>query len=79
MTTGRESLMQGLERRTPARDQDTDTRVVMTLRVSRDSGRTWGPRRDVRAGNDRGVPVGSWMFPPCTCPRCAGRSIRTAL
>ncbi|PJF01628.1 hypothetical protein CUT44_02735 [Streptomyces carminius] len=42
----------------------------MTLRVSRDGGRTWGPVTVVRSGG--GVPALDTMaYPPCACPRCA--------
>lgn len=39
---------------------------LMTLRVSRDSGRTWGPRRHVYGGE----PLMTSVWPPCACPRC---------
>lgn len=68
MTTGRKSLAKA-----------SDAQVVMTLRVSRDSGRSWGPRTDVRAGKDRVAPIGSGAFPPCMCPRCTACPTRTAL
>lgn len=43
-----------------------DPEPLMTLRVSHDSGRTWGPRRAVRGGD----PLVSSMWPPCECWRC---------
>ncbi len=48
--------------------------VRMTLRVSRDSGRTWGPLTEVRVG-DNPVPAdNSGVFPPCTCGQCTERT-----
>ncbi|URN16449.1 hypothetical protein MW084_11440 [Streptomyces sudanensis] len=43
---------------------------LLTLRVSRDGGRTWGPRRTYRP-TDRLVPLTTGIWPPCRCPRCA--------
>ncbi|MDJ1130671.1 hypothetical protein [Streptomyces iconiensis] len=49
---------------------DDAERSRMTIRVSRDSGRTYGPvivvspRKDVPPQND------SSRLPDCTCPRC---------
>ncbi|MGW4227459.1 hypothetical protein ACWEG1_28825 [Streptomyces bauhiniae] len=47
--------------------------VRMTLRVSRDSGRTWGPRTEVRVGKDPVPPDNPGRFPPCACRRCTAR------
>ncbi|AXU13932.1 exo-alpha-sialidase [Streptomyces clavuligerus] len=46
----------------------------MTLRVSRDSGRTWGPSTVVREGDGDGdcLPKNGIPYPPCYCPRCTG-------
>lgn len=44
-------------------------RPLMTLRVSRDSGRTWGPERAVFGGN-LPVPAVTSEWPPCRCPHC---------
>ncbi|MFD7428996.1 hypothetical protein [Streptomyces sp. NPDC059814] len=44
--------------------------VRMTLRVSRDSGQTWGPRTEVRVGEDPLVPENQGRYPTCVCPRC---------
>lgn len=43
---------------------------LLTLRVSRDGGRTWGAPRAYRV-TDRPAPLGSSVWPPCLCPRCA--------
>lgn len=48
--------------------------VRMTLRVSRDSGRTWGPLTEVRVGDDPVLPDNPGGFPPCACRRCAERN-----
>ncbi|GEB61896.1 hypothetical protein GCM10017674_72800 [Streptomyces gardneri] len=48
--------------------------VRMTLRVSRDSGRTWGPLIEVRVGNDPVLPDNPVGFPWCACRRCADRN-----
>jgi hypothetical protein len=40
----------------------------MTLRVSRDGGRTWSRRRTVRADKRAPLEVSS-VWPPCQCPR----------
>lgn len=49
--------------------------VRMTLRVSRDSGQTWGPRTEVRVGEDPVVPD---RYPPCVCPRCSQQARNAA-
>lgn len=46
----------------------------MTIRVSRDEGRTWSRTRIV-VEDERGPPEPlerPMVFPPCTCPRCEG-------
>ncbi|MFJ8693600.1 exo-alpha-sialidase [Streptomyces roseolilacinus] len=53
-----------------------DGRPLLTLRVSRDGGRTWGERTTVHS-RERLTPLHSSVRPPCACPRCAsGRSGR---
>ncbi|MEU6482410.1 hypothetical protein [Streptomyces sp. NPDC046887] len=47
--------------------------VRMTLRISRDSGRTWGAPTEVRVDEDTPVPVSPTVFPPCGCARCVER------
>ncbi|MFJ4584399.1 hypothetical protein [Streptomyces echinatus] len=44
----------------------------MTIRVSRDSGKTWGPETVVRATEDL-PPLITGEWPPCQCRRCDGR------
>ncbi|TXC95346.1 hypothetical protein [Streptomyces sp. ISID311] len=50
--------------------------VLMTLRVSRDSGRTWGPVTKVREDEGPVILDNPGGFPPCTCPRCTDREPR---
>ncbi|MFI9721064.1 hypothetical protein ACIHFE_15650 [Streptomyces sp. NPDC052396] len=45
--------------------------VKMTMRVSRDTGRTWGPTVQVPATKEATGERASGAFPPCGCPRCA--------
>jgi len=42
---------------------------LMTLRVSRDSGKTWGPEQAVFGGN-LPIPAVTSEWPPCRCSRC---------
>ncbi len=46
-------------------------RPLMTLRVSRDSGRTWGRQKHFYARDCE--PLNTLSMPPCRCPRCRGR------
>lgn len=47
-------------------------RPLMTLRVSRDSGRTWEPERTVSTTDDL-HPLITLAWPPCQCTRCTER------
>ncbi|CAL9294385.1 hypothetical protein [Streptomyces sp. NPDC095602] len=49
-----------------------DERPLLTLRVSRDGGRTWGDRTVVHS-RDRLAPLHTSVWPPCACPRCRAR------
>lgn len=49
-------------------EQQTPRRPLLTLRVSRDSGRTWGPLQTIRADVARHPDISS-RWPPCQCPR----------
>lgn len=53
-------------------------RVRMTLRVSRDSGRTWSPVTEVREDENPAILDNPGGFPTCACPRCTGRKPRFA-
>ena len=46
-----------------------DERPLMTIRVSRDGGRTWSPTRRVLPGTPLS-PLESMAWPPCACARC---------
>ncbi|MFI1018006.1 exo-alpha-sialidase [Streptomyces sp. NPDC020965] len=50
-----------------------DPRTLMTLRVSRDSGKTWGPRSVVREGDLVNLLDNPSKYPDCECVRCVGR------
>ncbi|WP_326797435.1 hypothetical protein OG946_20110 [Streptomyces sp. NBC_01808] len=46
-------------------------RPLLTLRVSRDSGRTWGAEKRFY-DRDCTPPLLNGVYPPCRCPRCRG-------
>jgi hypothetical protein len=46
---------------------------LMTMRVSRDSGRTWS-RMKTYSPKGILVPLMSSIWPPCECPRCAEKN-----
>ncbi|GES32280.1 hypothetical protein San01_47670 [Streptomyces angustmyceticus] len=54
----------------------TEQRVLMTLRISHDSGRTWGPVREVREEEHPATFDNPGRFPPCMCRRCTGHKPR---
>ncbi|WP_340564480.1 hypothetical protein [Streptomyces sp. GSL17-111] len=41
---------------------------LLTIRVSHDSGRTYGPTLAVHHGDDL-PPLDTFQWPPCACPR----------
>jgi len=45
---------------------------LMTMRVSRDSGQTWGSERAIFNSDDLS-PFTAMEWPPCKCPRCSER------
>ncbi|QHY96235.1 hypothetical protein SSPS47_14050 [Streptomyces sp. S4.7] len=45
-------------------------RTYLTLRVSRDGGRTWGPREIHEPACGAAPFELTARFPPCACPRC---------
>lgn len=47
-------------------------RPLMTMRVSRDAGQTWGPERAIFTTDDL-APFVTMEWPPCKCPRCTRR------
>lgn len=73
MTTRNETPAREPDGAARAQDPGAEPRVLMTLRVSRDSGRTWGRVTEVREDENPvylSNPIG---FPPCTCARCTDR------
>ncbi|MFE9664268.1 hypothetical protein [Streptomyces sp. NPDC005955] len=48
-------------------------RPLLTLRVSRDGGRTWGDPQGVYAST-KPAPILTSVWPTCACPRCAARA-----
>lgn len=47
---------------------------MMTLRVSRDSGKTYGPTRVVRSTEPL-MPLETSVWPPCECARCVSAQV----
>ncbi|MFI1161607.1 hypothetical protein [Streptomyces sioyaensis] len=76
MTTRGESLAREPDDYARIQGLDVERRVLMTLKVSRDSGRTWGPVTKVREDENPVILDNPGGFPPCTCPRCTGRKPR---
>lgn len=56
-------------------DLGTEPRVLMSLRVSRDSGRTWSRSTRVLEGDPFDVLSNPSRYPPCECPRCVSQSV----
>lgn len=56
-----------------------ESRARMTLRVSRDSGRTWSVRCEVRDISPLTILANPVRFPPCECARCLGPGSARAL
>lgn len=74
MTTRVEALARELDGKARTQGLGTEQRLLMTLRVSRDSGRTWGQVTEVREVENPVILNNPMGFPTCTCPRCTGRS-----
>ncbi|MEE4594483.1 hypothetical protein V2J94_21790 [Streptomyces sp. DSM 41524] len=51
-------------------------RAMMTMRVSRDSGKTYGPMRVVKTTEPL-RPIETSVWPPCRCPRCVSAQVTT--
>ncbi|MFD8954609.1 hypothetical protein ACFV0B_37785 [Streptomyces xanthophaeus] len=47
---------------------DDQAPPMLTIRVSRDGGRTYGPARVIPAGSDL-EPLLTMQWPPCQCPQ----------
>lgn len=73
MTTRDEPPVYEREGSAEAESSGAGTRVLLTLRVSRDSGRTWGPITELR--DNEGLPLldNPGASPTCACPRCTSR------
>lgn len=52
-----------------------ESRVLMTLRVSRDSGRSWSQTTAMREGDPFVILSNPGCYPPCECARCLGPSV----
>lgn len=55
-------------------DLAAEPRLLMTLRVSRDAGRTWSQTTRVQSGDPYVILSDPGRYPPCECPRCLGSS-----
>jgi len=58
----------------PPAPREPEPRSLLSLRVSRDSGRTWSTKVTYRVGTldlpEGGLWDGGTRYPPCRCPRC---------
>jgi len=77
MTTRDEALAREPDGNARTQGLGAEQRVLMTLRVSRDSGRTWGQVTEVREDENPLILDNPISFPPCTCPRCTDHSRRS--
>lgn len=68
MTTRTVAAFRG-KRPTSTGELDADKRILMTIRVSRDSGKTWMQSTAVHEG-DVQIEPDPLSFPACRCPRC---------
>lgn len=55
------------------RTSGTEQRPLMTLRISRDSGKTWEQSSIVREGEPVVLMNEPTRYPECECARCVGR------
>lgn len=78
MATRNDAESHGFEGISPTADLGTERRVLMTLRVSRDSGRSWSQTTSVREGDPFVILSNPGRYPPCQCPRCVGWSEASA-
>jgi len=60
---------------THATDLGAEPRILMSLRVSRDSGRSWSQTTQVREDDPFDIFSDPGRYPPCECPRCVGPSV----
>ncbi len=76
MTTRDEALAREPDGKAGTRGLGSSPRALMTLRVSHDSGRTWGQVPEVQEDEGPMALDNPGRFPPCTCPRCTDHSPR---
>ncbi|MFG2113908.1 hypothetical protein ACGFRB_14965 [Streptomyces sp. NPDC048718] len=62
----------------PTPDLGVERRVLMTLRVSRDSGRTWERGTSVKEGDPVVILSNPVLYPPCGCARHSGHGSLSA-
>ncbi|MEW2114865.1 hypothetical protein AB0945_06685 [Streptomyces sp. NPDC005474] len=77
MTTRDKALAREPDGGARTQDLGAEQRVLMRLRVSHDSGRTWGRVTEVLEDQNPVIldnPIG---FPPCACARCMDNSYRS--
>lgn len=76
MTTRDAALAHKPDGKARTRGLGSSPRALMTLRVSHDSGRTWGQVTEVQEDESPMTLDNPGRFPPCTCPRCTDRTPR---
>lgn len=85
MATPNDVGKRGLGRVAQTLGVGTERRGLMTMRVSRDSGRSWERETVVREGDPVALLYDPGRYPPCECAQCAGwrthsaRSLRPAV
>lgn len=57
---------------------ETPAQPLLTLRVSRDGGKSWEPEKVIRADDDL-EPLMTSAWPPCRCPGCLPGRVREEL
>ncbi len=65
-----------MQHRNPPRTNLPPGHVRMTLRVSRDSGETWGPITAITEDALLTPISNPIQYPPCECPRCREEGTR---
>lgn len=75
MATRNDAAKRGLGQVTHAPDLGAEPRILMSLRVSRDSGRSWSRTTQVREGDPFVILSDPGRYPPCECPLCVGPSV----
>ncbi len=65
-----------MRHRHPTRTDLPPGHVRLTLRVSRDSGKTWGPTTTITEDVPLAPISNPNQYPPCECPRCREEGTR---